>query len=170
MICEMPSRLKRSKQALSCPAHIVLLIPRIQHTEVAKKRDGFAFWRTRSRGIKDGQECGGGKNCEGGFEGCGELITARNCLRMPLRLDSTGVSAPHTVQYRSRLPAAFKPSVCMYSAASRLDLVRTSSSRETREKGPVRVLLLLVDVAWPLQRADWRRSIENIHAHDAVLG
>jgi len=103
------------------------------------------------------------------LEGCGEL-TARNCLRMPLWLDSTGVRVPHTVQYRSRLPAAFKPSVCRYSAASRLDLVRAAASRETREEGPARVLLLLVDVGCLLQRADWRRrSIVTIHPHDAVL-
>ena len=37
------------------------------------------------------------------------------------------------LQYRSRLPAAFKPSVCMYSAASRLDLVRTFPTRNMRE-------------------------------------
>jgi hypothetical protein len=29
------------------------------HSEPAKQRDGFAFRRTRSRGIKEGQECEG---------------------------------------------------------------------------------------------------------------
>jgi len=104
------------------------------------------------------------------LEGCGELLIARNCLRMPLWLDSTGVRALLTVQYGSRFSAAFKPSVCRYSAASRLDLVRAAASRETREEGPARVLLLLVDVGCLLQRADWRRrSIVTIHPHDAVL-
>jgi hypothetical protein len=49
-------------------------------------------------------------------------------------VDSTGVRVLHTVQYRSQLPAAFKPSVCRYSAASRLDLVRAAASREQERR------------------------------------
>jgi hypothetical protein len=81
-----------------------------------------------------------------------------------------GSACSPTVQYGSRLPSAFIPSVCRYSAASRLGLVRAAASRETREKGPARVLLILVDLGCLLQCADWRRrSIVTILGHGAVL-
>jgi len=71
--------------------------------------DGFAFQRTRSRGIKEGQAYRGVRICAG-VGGARKLVTARNCLRMPFWLNTTRVRALQTVQYGSQSPAEFRPS------------------------------------------------------------
>jgi hypothetical protein len=74
-------------------------------TVEATQRDGSAFRRTRfSRGITDGQECRGVRVCAAAWEGYEELVTTRNCLRMPLWSENTGVPDFRTVQYGSQWP------------------------------------------------------------------
>jgi len=45
--------------------------------------------------------------CAGAWKGCGELVTARNCLRMPLWSETTGAPYLPTVQNRSQSASSF---------------------------------------------------------------
>jgi hypothetical protein len=58
------------------------------------------------------------------------------------------------LQVLGRQPAGSSPGSCL---------------TRTREKGPARVFLILVNVGCLLQRAERRRSIVTIHTHDAIL-
>jgi hypothetical protein len=139
-------------------------ISRPKPTATAKQRDGFAFWRTRSRGIKDGQHCGDVRTSAGTWEGCRELVTARNCLRMPLGSNTTGVSALHTVQYGSQSPADLKPPG--YGLSSHSRAVDAGQPYENNNYGNAQV----DDLSRLLHCIDWRqRSIVTIHTDDVIL-